>query len=307
MLFSNSAMKNIFIKTLLLLFMLLFPAIAFSTTDYSRDTGKSCLACHVDPAGGGKLTAEGEAYKNELQSKGLYRPLSPAMHFVRFIMGYVHAMTAVLWFGTILYVHILLKPAYASRGLPKGELTLGWLSITIMLITGALLTIAKIPSWNMLFNTRFGILLLIKIALFLIMAATATTVTFFIGPRLKKRQELSIQNKRDMTLTEFAHFDGKDGMPAYVAYDGNIYDVTNSRLWQEGNHMRKHLPGFDLTDAIKIAPHGEDKILSMPLVGKLLAGERKRPFHERLFFFLAYMSLVLTFVVIFIISLWNWW
>jgi hypothetical protein len=45
----------------------------------------------------------------------------------------------------------------------------------------------------------------------------------------------------------------------------------------------------------------------MPLVGKLIAGERKRPFHERLFFFLAYMSLVLIFVVIFIISLWNWW
>ena len=307
MLFSNSTMKNIFIKSLLLLFILLFPNSAFSTPDYSKDTGKSCQVCHVDSAGGRRLTTEGNAYKNELQAKGLYRPLSSTMHFIRFIMGYVHAMTAVLWFGTILYVHILLKPAYASKGLPRGELTLGWLSITIMLITGTLLTIAKAPSLNMLFSTRFGILLLIKIALFLVMAATATTVTFFIGPRLKKRQELSVQHKQDMTLAEFAQFDGKDGRPAYVAYNGNIYDVTNSMLWQGGNHMRKHLPGFDLTDAIKIAPHGEEKILSMPLVGKLLACERKRPFHERLFFFLAYMSLVLTFVVIFIISLWNWW
>lgn len=307
MLSSNSAMKNIFINTLLLFFIFLFPASAFSTTDYSKDTGKSCLACHVDPAGGGRLTTDGEAYKNKLQAKGLYRPLSPTKHFIRFIIGYVHAMTAVLWFGTILYVHILLKPAYASRGLPKGELTLGWLSITIMLITGTILTIAKIPSWNMLFHTRFGILLLIKISLFLIMAATATTVTFFIGPRLKKRQELSVQHKQDMTLAEFAQFDDKDGRPAYVAYNGNIYDVTNSVPWQGGNHMRKHLAGFDLTDAIKIAPHGEEKILAMPLVGKLLAEKRKRPFHERLFFFLAYMSLVLTFVVIFIISIWNWW
>ena len=296
-------MKNIFIKPLFLLFILLFPANAFSTPDYSRDTGKPCLACHIDPAGGGRLTTEGNAYKNELQAKGLYRPLSSTMHFIRFIMGYVHAMTAVLWFGTILYVHILLKPAYASRGLPKGELTLGWLSITIMLITGTLLAIVKVPSWNMLFSTRFGILLLIKIALFLVMAATDTTVAFIIGPKLKTWRELRIQHKQDMTLTEFAQFDGKDGRPAYVAYKGNIYDVTNSRLWQEGNHMRKHLPGFDLTDAIKIAPHGEENILSMPLVGKLLAGERKRPFHERLFFFLAYMSLALSFVVIFIISI----
>jgi hypothetical protein len=84
MLFSKSTMKNIFIKTLLLLFILLFPASAFSTTDYSRDTGKSCLACHVDPAGGGRLTAEANAYKNELQAKGLYTPLSSTMHFIRF-------------------------------------------------------------------------------------------------------------------------------------------------------------------------------------------------------------------------------
>lgn len=150
MLFSNSTMKNIFIKSLLLLFILLFPNSAFSTPDYSKDTGKSCQVCHVDSAGGRRLTTEGNAYKNELQAKGLYRPLSSTMHFIRFIIGYVHAMTAVLWFGTILYVHILLKPAYASKGLPRGELTLGWLSITIMLITGTLLTIVKAPSWNML-------------------------------------------------------------------------------------------------------------------------------------------------------------
>jgi len=28
----------------------------------------------------------------------------------------------VMWFGTILYVHLLLKPAYAARGLPRGVL-----------------------------------------------------------------------------------------------------------------------------------------------------------------------------------------
>jgi hypothetical protein len=30
----------------------------------------------------------------------------------------------IAWFGTILYVHILLKAAYAVKGLPKGELIL---------------------------------------------------------------------------------------------------------------------------------------------------------------------------------------
>jgi hypothetical protein len=44
----------------------------------------------------------------------------------------------------------------------------------------------------------------------------------------------------------------------------------------------------------------------MPLVGRLISGERKRPLYERVFFSLAYISLALTFIVIFIISLWNW-
>ena len=41
---------------------------------------------------------------------------------VRLIIGYLHLLTAIAWFGTILYVHILLKPACAAKGLPKGEL-----------------------------------------------------------------------------------------------------------------------------------------------------------------------------------------
>jgi hypothetical protein len=71
----------------------------------------------------------------------------------------------------------------------------------------------------------------------------------------------------------------------------------------------KHAAGNDLTDILKTAPHGEDKILAMPQVGKLLATGAKpiRPFHERLFYFFAYMNLVLVFIVTFVIALWRWW
>jgi len=85
--------------------------------------------------------------------------------------------------------------------------------------------------------------------------------------------------------------------------------VTRSRLWKNGSHVMKHAAGNDLTDFLKSAPHGEDKILTLPQVGKLLVAEAKsrRPFHERLFYFFAYMNLVLVFVITFIIALWRWW
>lgn len=291
-------------------FVLFLPALAFASVEYARQTGETCGACHVDASGGGPLTVRGEAFKDDLRIKGLYRPLTTAQHVVRLIVGYLHTITAIIWFGAILYVHILLKPAYAARGLPRGELMVGWTSIIIMAVTGTLLTIARVPSTHMLYTTRFGILLLIKIGLFAVMATTAAITTFIIGPKLRQRKALALEEgKQDLTLEELSQFDGKNGRPAYVAYKGNIHDVTKGKLWKGGLHVGKHPAGMDLTDALRQAPHDEEKIASMPLVGKLVerAGRPERPTHQKVFYFFAYMNLVLVFLIVFVISLWRWW
>jgi len=152
-----------------------------------------------------------------------------------------------MWFGTILYVHLLLKPAYASRGLPRGELIVGWGSIVLIAVTGTILTFYRIPSMDALLHTRFGRLLTAKIAIFLVMTSTAFIVTFVIGPRLKARHGNVEPKKGDMTAEELASFTGKDGTPGYIAYKGTIYDASNSRLWRGGSHLGKHQAGFDLT------------------------------------------------------------
>ncbi len=291
------------------LIMLLLPSNGSCTTEYAAQTGKNCGFCHIDPAGGGGLTAAGEAFKDNLRIRGQYRELNPVQKVVRFVIGYFHMMTAIIWFGTILYVHIILKPAYAAGGLPKGELTLGWISIFIMAVTGTLLTIARVPSWHMLFHTRFGILLTVKIVLFLIMVSTAVYVTFVVGPKLRRKLKQSLPDHRgDMSPESLSRFDGKEGRPGYIAYKGVIYDVTGSKLWREGNHLKKHFAGTDLTDVLRTAPHGEEKVDKMPAVGKLLAGnETRKPPHLRIFYFFAYMNLVLIFLIVFVISLWRWW
>jgi predicted heme/steroid binding protein/uncharacterized membrane protein len=304
-------MKAFFISLFLLipLFMLFSPMNGYCTTEYARQTGKNCGDCHVDPAGGGKLTQDGEALKDSLRIKGQYRLLSPAQRVMRVIIGYFHIMTAIIWFGTILYVHIVLKPAYAVQGLPRGELMLGWGSIIIMTVTGTLLSIARVPSFHMLFHTRFGILLTIKIILFLIMVSTAIFVTFVVGPKLRMKRAQGMLNRTgDMTSDELSQYDGKEGRPGYIAYNGIIYDVTSSKLWREGSHFKKHHAGTDLTDILKTAPHGEEKAHKMPVIGKLLMEkEIKKPSHIKIFYFFAYMNLVLIFSIVFIISLWRWW
>ncbi len=305
----NRRLLYIFLAALILS---LSPPLALATPEYAQQTGLQCKECHVDAVGGGLLTKTGEKFLEDLKAKGLQRQLTTTQHIVHLLIAYLHMMAGITWFGAILYVHILLKPAYASKGLPKGELFLGWISMIVVLITGILLTIARMPSLKAFYATRFGILLGIKIFLFLIMFSSALLVTLYIGPKLRRQR--SAANAKEKTACEcnldaLLQYDGKEGRPAYVVYNGAIYDVSQSKLWKNGSHMRKHLAGHDLTDALKTAPHGEDKVLAMPVVGNLRAtvGKPLRPFHERLFYFFAYMNLALTFLVIFVISLWRWW
>ncbi len=294
----------------ILLALVLMPSTLFATVEYSRQTGKSCGTCHMDPSGGGALTAEGGAFRDDLRIEGLYRPLNTTQQAVRLVVGYLHMMTAIIWFGTILYVHILLKPAYAARGLPRGELLVGWASIAVMAVTGTMLAFARVASLEMLYTTRFGVLLVVKVAIFLLMVSTAAITTFVIGPRLRRKKALALkEGRQDLTAEELSQFDGRDGRAAYVGYAGNIYDVSQSGHWRAGSHVGKHLAGADLTGAVRLAPHGGEKVTGMPLIGKLLAsGERpERPPHVKVFYFFAYMNLALVFLTVFVISLWRWW
>lgn len=72
-----------------------------------------------------------------------------------------------------------------------------------------------------------------------------------------------------MKKEELQTFDGKDGRKCYVSYEGKVYDVTESKLWKLGKHVNKHFAGMDLTEALKLAPHGADRLEKFPVVGTL--------------------------------------
>lgn len=304
-------MKTIYIALALLLSLSWAPPFCGATEIYAEQTGKSCDVCHVDPSGGSELTAAGKEFAASLApAPGQETPrMSTAARVIRFGAGYLHMITAILWFGTILYVHLVLKPAYASGGLPRGEVRVGLLSMAVMGITGLILTHFRVTSLDILLHTRFGILLLVKIGLYLTMVLSALYVVTVIGPKLKaqRREPGALSPRGDMGTDDLAVYDGKEGRPAWFAFEGKIYDASASRLWKEGVHMGRHNAGEDLTAALKLAPHGSDKIAALPEVGSLVsAGPRKAPLHERVFFFMAYMNLSMVFVIVLILALWRW-
>jgi len=74
---------------------------------------------------------------------------------------------------------------------------------------------------------------------------------------------------REFTKEELARHNGQDGAPAYIAYQGQVYDVSGSFLWQKGRHLVLHEAGADLTDELDQAPHGADLLARVPVIGRL--------------------------------------
>jgi predicted heme/steroid binding protein len=75
---------------------------------------------------------------------------------------------------------------------------------------------------------------------------------------------------RAFTWDELRRCDGKAGRPALIAYKGKVYDVSDSFQWQEGEHQVLHSAGADLTDAMADAPHGDELMERVRVVGILV-------------------------------------
>jgi predicted heme/steroid binding protein/uncharacterized membrane protein len=72
-----------------------------------------------------------------------------------------------------------------------------------------------------------------------------------------------------MTLEKLKQYNGQNKQKAYIAYKGNVYDVTNSPLWKNGTHQNMHEAGIDLTDALANAPHAEEVFSKFKIVDTL--------------------------------------
>jgi predicted heme/steroid binding protein/uncharacterized membrane protein len=74
---------------------------------------------------------------------------------------------------------------------------------------------------------------------------------------------------KEFDADELAKFNGENGNPTYIAHDGKVYDVSDSKFWRKGQHMKRHRSGIDLTNDMQAAPHEGDVLERYPQVGIL--------------------------------------
>ncbi|MFP4088712.1 MAG: cytochrome b5 domain-containing protein [Cyclobacteriaceae bacterium] len=74
---------------------------------------------------------------------------------------------------------------------------------------------------------------------------------------------------KEFTRSQLALRNGQDREEIWIAYQGIIYDVSQSRLWRAGKHY-EHWAGQDLTEELAQAPHTDRVFSKFKAVGKLI-------------------------------------
>ncbi len=82
---------------------------------------------------------------------------------------------------------------------------------------------------------------------------------------------------KEFTWEELERFNGQDEPLVCIAYQGRVYDVSGSKFWKTGIHMKRHQSGTDLTQELMAAPHGPEVFETMPQVGVMKEEKIKDP------------------------------
>ncbi len=79
----------------------------------------------------------------------------------------------------------------------------------------------------------------------------------------------AIMTEKLFTVEELSAFNGENGVSAYIAVDGVVYDVTGVKAWKNGKHKGMQA-GQDVTKVIEKSPHGKKVLKNLKIVGKLI-------------------------------------
>ncbi|MHB8867514.1 MAG: CopD family protein [Thermoleophilia bacterium] len=305
---------------------------AAATSAFAAQTGKECAYCHLTPGGpltaegtafhdagdrlpeeptgdttttgvgtgstgtGSTGTGSGTSAPgagsgdSEPPPRGTLLALPGWLHD---LLLWAHLVAMTTWLGAIIFVHVVQTPHIAGQGIPRGYLQLAWPAIGTLGLSGVILSLGMIPSLSTVADTRWGLLLLAKIGVYLVMAGVATVATFVVSPRLRKLAEGSESGSE--------HREYETAGRVTIGYQGRVYDLSSSRLWKGGKHARRHEAWQDLTAAMGGAPHGPEVFETFPELSGSTAGT---PRPVRAFILLAYGNLSLVLAALLIVAVW---
>lgn len=294
-------------------FSLLASGRAEARPEFARLTGKPCSACHVSPQGGGPLKPEGKEFRKQLNDLDIQIDqnlrISTGQKLLHLALWLIHIPFGVAWIGLFLYIF---SPALRRKQLviPSGPYTRQIMyGMVVIFVTGPLMVMTRMKVAPGLFTTRFGLLLLVKIAAALALATATVALLWYTKVQLARKyrrlaKSLDSGNELELTPNDLLLFGGSDKHKAFVAASGRIYDVTGRNLWRRGIHPGGHHAGRDLTADFAKAPHGEEVFERISPVGRLVAPDTSGPGGP--FTWAVRLGFAASGIIFLVVVLWRW-
>ncbi len=117
------------------------------------------------------------------------------MDIVHVVVTWLHLLAAVTLVGAMVYMLFVVMPSLSAIDPPpsRGKFMaatlarytpIAWTAIAVLVLTGVISTLSRISSPVALLGTTYGIVLLAKIVVALVMIALAFIASFVLGPRM---------------------------------------------------------------------------------------------------------------------------
>ncbi len=89
---------------------------------------------------------------------------------------------------------------------------------------------------------------------------------------VRSSREDSNSSQQQVSASQLAASDGRQGAACWVAVDGSVYEIDQGYKWQEGQHTESSSAycGADMSNVIDDAPHGRTKMSQLKKVGTLV-------------------------------------
>ena len=298
---------------LLLTFLVLAaPETLSARPEFARYTGQSCGSCHVSALGGGSLTPDGEAFRESLEERDIAIDpslrLSTGQRLLHIFLWLIHIPFGIGWVGLF---SLTFFPALKREGLaipPRPYIRQMLYSIIVIAVTGPAMVYLKLRASPSLLETRFGMLLILKIAAVLALFAATVVLIRYTTVLLSRRYRgmtARIEEGRELGLStgDLMLFNGSEKRKALVAVDGEIFDVTGRDLWRKGIHPGGHRAGHDLSGEFDQAPHGKEVLDRVSPVGRLsLKPKEKQPRLKWAFV----TGIAASMIILGVVALWRW-
>src|SRR3989304_5892751 len=115
------------------------------------------------------------------------------------IVQWLHLLAFTIWVGGISYVSLVLTPSLETLDASSQRKLMNvvsarftkvtWVGIVTLLVTGIMKSAIKVPSLNELFTSPYGVVLLTKHLLLLVMIVLSIVIALTISPKLSLKTD----------------------------------------------------------------------------------------------------------------------